>query len=168
MNKRGFSIIEILVVISIFAVVAYVASQSVIFSLKGARKSDTSSRVRDNLSFAMSIVERQLRNAKSIDAITCAGNQINQISYKDHNDVATSFTCMNQFGPAVDGYIASGAARLTNDDVSLVFCRFTCTPSIDPALPPSVKVIFTGQDKNASGAEKSPITLDTEILLRAY
>ncbi|KKQ74848.1 MAG: hypothetical protein US97_C0055G0001, partial [Microgenomates group bacterium GW2011_GWF1_38_5] len=47
--KRGYSVVEILVVVGIFAVMAVIATQSVSLSLKSSKKSDSTMLVRNEL-----------------------------------------------------------------------------------------------------------------------
>lgn len=63
----GFSLIEILVVISIFAVIGILTTRSIFITLRSARKSDSLVRVRENVNYAMGIIERQIRTAESVN-----------------------------------------------------------------------------------------------------
>jgi len=163
---KGFSLIEILVVVAIFAILAAVATQSTVFSLRGARKSDATIKVRENLNFALSIVERQLRNARTVNPCPGAASQLTTLSYVDQYNIPTSFSC-NSMTPTGNGYIASGSARLTSSDIALTQCHFACIPG-QVGLPPAVNITLTGYNKLTSGPEASLVTVDTRILLRIY
>lgn len=165
--SKGFSLIEMLVVVAIFASVALILSQSTVFSLRGAKKSDTSSRVRDNLSFAMTVMDRHLRNAQSLPS--CVATPQTSLNYIDADGNPSAFYCVNE-GP--NGYIASGSSalsdRITSDQVSVTACSFVCDAT-GVGLPPQIKISLTGEDRLAAGTEeKSPITLETQVNLRTY
>jgi len=161
--KKGFSIIEIIVVIGLFSVLATVASQATILSLRGARKSDASSEVRENLDFTVSVMERQLRNSRSI-ASGCDGSTLQYIDYIDQSDTFTSFECKDV---GLNGFVASDSARLTSSEISITDCQFVCN-SASAGLPPSIDIKITASNKNASGVESSEVGVDTRIMLRVY
>ncbi|OGM11456.1 hypothetical protein A2Z22_00195 [Candidatus Woesebacteria bacterium RBG_16_34_12] len=87
----GFSLVEMLVVVSIFAILAVLASQSLIFTFRGRQKSGSIVSVRENLGHALSVIERQLYNAENVNCIA------NGVTYKDKT-VATyydpGFSCI--------------------------------------------------------------------------
>lgn len=165
-TRFGFSLIEILVVVSIFAILAAIATQTTVFSLRGARKSDSTIKVRENLNFALSIIERQLRNARAVSPCPGSSTPLFTLNYTDQYDIPTSFSC-NNIVPTGNGYIASGAGRLTNSDIAITQCYFVCSQS-STNLPPSVDVVLTGYNKLTGGAEGSLVTVDTKIMLRIY
>jgi type II secretory pathway pseudopilin PulG len=157
---KGISLIEILIVVSIFAVVGVLVAQSVLYSVRSSRKSESLSHVRNNLDYAISIMERQLRNAESIT--TCSGASVSKLDFYDSLGNATYFQCTG-------GYIASGSAtiRLTSDEVELTSCSFTCNPgSADE--PDSIFIKLTGKDATAQGVESAEFTAETQVLLRNY
>ena len=129
-NLQGFSIIEMLVVIAVFSILAIVTTQTLSLSLRGSRKSDAQSRARQNVDYAISTMERLLRNSKSITG--ACGSQIN---YVDEYDKAGRFRCMCS---GSDCYIASGSAnlRITSSEVTITNCSnvFSCpaTPAPGP------------------------------------
>ncbi|OGM28865.1 hypothetical protein A2801_02800 [Candidatus Woesebacteria bacterium RIFCSPHIGHO2_01_FULL_41_10] len=165
-QKAGYSLIEILVVIAVFSIVAVIATQSTILSLGGARRTDSSTKVRENLNFALSIVERQVRNAREITSV-CDGSSLSTLSYIDYNRIPTNFSC--QSAGAGRYYVASGSSsvRLTGQDVFLTNCEFICTVG-GANLPPDITINFTGQDALQTGPDAAQITIGTTIRLRVY
>lgn len=151
-NNKGISLIEILMVIGIFAVLGVITTRAVLLSLTGSKKSDSQLKVRENLDYAVSVMERQLRNAGNISPCPNVDPQV--INYSDSNNVSSSFSCVN-IGPT--GYIASGSARLTSDEIGVSACTFTCSPGTGSTLP---KVTLDVQADN--------ISISTEINLRTY
>lgn len=164
-GRRGFSLIEILVVIVLFATVATIAAEATIRSLRGAQKSDSITDIRDNIDFAVSIMERSLRNAKDIQTCTTPPNPP-YVEYIDEFDTVTSFGCDDFDG---DGLIeiASGSARLTSRAVDITSCEFACvTPA--SGSPSYVEISVTGVTVGAEGINRSPVSVDTRVNLRVY
>lgn len=160
--KKGFSLIELMVAISIFAVIGVLTTSAVSLTLRTSKKSDSLVRVRENVSYAFSIIERQIRGADSIE--NCDGSELSVLNYLTSENIITDFSCEN-IGEA--GYIASGSARITSSDVAVVSCSFVCTQT-DSNSPPTVKVKISAQDAIATSEEKGTITTETEIVARNY
>lgn len=160
--NQGLSLVEILIVITIFAVIGILSTRSVFLTIRSAKKSDSLIRVRENVNYSLSVIERQIRNAKDI---TCPNSSSTQIDYVPSDSSATSsFRCISV---GTNGYIASGSARLTSDDVYITNCAFTCT-QLDINNPPVVDVSLTAQDGLTTSVEKGSVTVETQIILRNY
>ncbi|MDP1709993.1 MAG: type II secretion system protein [bacterium] len=160
-HHAGMSLIEILVAISIFAILGVVISKSILLTLRGVRKSESTLKAKENINYAMAIVERALRNA---DEVTCPNLSPTVLDYTDEKGEATTFSCIGL--GTEDSYIASGSARLTNTDITIKSCEISCSPS-DNATP-TVAIDISAGDKNATGIENSTFTSSTQILLRSY
>lgn len=171
-NKRsGFSLIETLVVVSVFAIVSLIVSRATAVSLVGSRKSDASTQVRENLSLAVSVLERHLRSAREITS-NCTGTPGSFISYIDENGSAAGFYCnpSTSCTSSTNTYVASGSAlaRITNPDkVCITHCQFICAAT-GVGTPPGVRISIEGRSKEASGIEDTSIRLETGVSLRAY
>lgn len=163
MNK-GLSLIEILVVVTIFAVLGILVTQSVILTVRGSKKSETLVRVRENLNYAMGVVERQLRNSDSIPACQSQPS-VTRIDYTDQEGNPSYFLCQGLGGE--DSYIASESARLTSSETVVVSCSFECNYGTG-TTPPSVTINFSAKDANALGSESSLVTISNQIFLRNY
>lgn len=169
--KSGFSLIETLVVIAMFAIIAMVVSHSTTTSLVGSRKSDASTKVRENLSIALSVIERQLRSAKEITS-ACTGVSSTSISYIDEYGNPSTFNCnpSSSCSSGTNTYVSSGSAsvRLTSPEtICITACSFTCTPS-GSNLPPTVTISIEGRSKDTTGVEDTSVRLETGVSLRAY
>lgn len=160
MNQKGFSLLEILVVLTVFSLLAIISTTTVLLSLRGTQKSAITAKVRQNIDFTVATVERQIRNANNI--VACNSDQI---IFTDQDSVQTSFACTNLGSP--DAYVASGSARLTSADVTVTSCSFFCSGSLG-STPPSVTFNISASDKNLAGAQGSSFTTTTQIYLRSY
>lgn len=157
---KGLSLVEILIVITIFAVIGLLATRSVFLTIRGAKKSDSLVRVRENVNYSLSVIERQLRNSESV---TCPNPSTDTLNYISLEGTATSFSCVTS---GVDKYIASGSGRLTSSDISVTNCYFSCTVGVN--TPPSVKVTVEAVDTESTNAEKGSVSIQTEIVVRNY
>lgn len=160
--KKGVSLIEILIVVAIFAVLGLLISRVILTTLRGSNRSDSLVKVRDNLDYALSVMERQIRNADSVSP--CPNPDTTRVDFRDSNGIATYFACTNV---GASGYVASGSARLTNDEVAITACSLTCTPTTG-RVPPSVNISLEARGANQTGVERAIVTIATKIFLRTY
>ena len=160
---------EILIVITIFAVLGMIVTRSVILTLQGSQKSESMVSARENLDYSLGVIERQIRNANSIPNSSCTGVGSTSISYIDQNGSSSYFSCVNT--GSVGSYIASESAsvltKLTNSNIKINSCSFTCIPSIG-SNPPQVDIDITVQNTDASGVLGSAVSASTQIYLRNY
>ncbi len=159
----GLSLIEILVVVTIFAILGVIVSSSLMLTLRGAKKTESLMKVRENLNYSLAVIERNIRSAGMIT--DCTNSDTKKIAYLDQNKTSTSFSCVNTGG--TDSYIASGSARLTSDSIKIVSCSFTCAHP-DLSNPPSITIDLTVQDAVGTGTENSIVSAKSQIYLRNY
>ncbi|EKE05831.1 MAG: hypothetical protein ACD_19C00176G0053 [uncultured bacterium] len=165
-TKKGFSLIEMMITISIFAVIGVLVTSSMALTLRSSKKSDSLVRVRESLNYSLSSLERQIRNSEKITS-TCAitGTTSTSISYISIEGITTQFECKT---PGALGYIASGSAslRLTPSDISITSCSFTCTQAVNS--PAIIKVNVTAEDNTSTSTEKGSVSTTMEIITRNY
>ncbi|MFZ5932781.1 MAG: PulJ/GspJ family protein [Patescibacteria group bacterium] len=161
-SKNAFSLIEILLVVAIFAILGVLISRVILTTLKGSNRSDSLVRVRENLDYALAVMERQIRNSESV--VACPNPDPLRVDYRDTDGVSTYFSCVNVRS---NGYIASGSARLTSDEVNITSCSFSCSPA-SGRTPPSVTINLSAKDVFAQGIEQAQVTATTKIFLRTY
>ncbi len=159
-NNSAFSLIEILIVITIFAVIGLLSTRSIFLTIRGAKKSDSLVRVRENVNYSLSVIERQLRNSESV---TCPNASTDILNYISLEGTTTTFSCITG---GADKYIASGSGRLTSSDISVTSCSFVCTTAVNS--PPSVKVSIEAVDTESQSIEKGSVSIQTEIVVRNY
>jgi len=161
-NIQGFSLLEILVVITVFSILAIMTTQAVLMTLKGSKKSESLTKVRGNIDYSLAIIERNIRNADSIDE--CPNPDTNIISYQDEDGLTTSFSCAEEDDI---GYIASASGRLTSSEVDVTSCSFVCEEAVGETNP-AITVSISAQDAVLSALEGGEITISTKIFLRTY
>jgi prepilin-type N-terminal cleavage/methylation domain-containing protein len=162
---KGFSLIEMLIAIALFAIVAVITTQSLAASLKNSQKSEALSRARENADYAVSTMDRLLRNAQKITS--CSSTVL---TYNDEYGGLTTLSCESMSG---QGYIASGSAniRLTSTEVDVnencTGTVFNC-PGVPAGVPQTVIITVKVSDANLTGAEGAVVTSQTKINLRNY
>ncbi len=162
LNTFGISLIEVLVTVSIFAVLGILITRAILLSVGGSKKSESLIKVRDTLNYSMSVMERQLRNANSM--VLCPNPDSTYLAYYDQYGNQTYFQCQSNAGI---GFIASGSAVLTGTDVNVILCSFACTPGVG-ANPPIVTISLEAKSVGAIGTQNADVTLNSQITLRNY
>lgn len=167
---KGISLIEILIVITVFAALGIVVTESIVLSLQGSKKSENLVSVRENVDYASGVMERQFRNANSI--VDCASQPSDSsIDYLDQNGNSAFFTLVNN---GTDSYISSGSAqlnlssRLTSDKVNITSFSVKCNAG-QAANPDYIDINITAQSAApSSGPQKSSYSVSTRVYLRNY
>lgn len=160
-NNDGLSLVEILVAITIFAILGMIISSSLILTIQGTKKSEAIIRVRENINYSLSVIERNLRNANGI--ADCTNTDTSKITYYDQNGYLSSFSCINT--GRTNSYIASGSSKLTSSSIAIDGCSFTCSSASSSAIP-VVVVDVTVKDASLSGSQASQVTAESRIYLR--
>lgn len=156
------SLLEILVVVTIFAFLGILITRSIILTVAGSRKSESLVKVRESLNYSLSVIERQLRNADAIP--NCPNIDTTYLGYNDQNGNPTSFSCISDAGV---GAIASGSASLSSSEINIVACSIVCSPG-EGVNPSKVTISLEAKDAHAVGTENATVTLTTQITLRNY
>jgi prepilin-type N-terminal cleavage/methylation domain-containing protein len=161
--NQGMSLLEVMVVVTIFAVLGILITESIILTLQGSKKSESIIRARENLDYSLSTIERQIRNANSVTPCPNTDNKI--INYLDQSGTPSSFSCVNTGSNG--SYIASGSAHLTGDAVKIIDCSFSCNLGAE-SNPSYIMIDLTVSDASASGLQSANVSASTEIYLRNY
>lgn len=130
-------------------------------TLRSTNKSSSSIKIRDNVNYFLSIIQRQLRSAQSITNCPNA-EDTSHIEYVDENGNLGSFSCESS---ADLGYIASGSGRLNTEEIDITSCSFECIEGVS-GNPPSIIVTVVAEDTNSSLVEKGRFSSTTKIYLR--
>src|SRR3989344_6009381 len=72
-HKNGFTLIELMVVLSVFMVVGVVILNTILIVRRETVKTNTINNVRQNGSFALSQISKTVRNAKKFDGVSTDG-----------------------------------------------------------------------------------------------
>lgn len=160
-HQEGLSLVEILVVITIFAVLGVIVSASLVLTIQATKKSEAIMRVRENLNYSLGVMERNIRNASAIS--DCTNADTTKISFIDQEGTGGVFSCVNTGGS--NSYISDGTTRLTPDSVSVTSCSFTCERD-DLSKPALVLINITLKDASSSGITSASVSTESQVYLR--
>lgn len=151
-NFYAFSLIEVLIVVAIFSIISVLVGRALVSSLTGSRRIDNSVSLRENLEYALSQFEREIRGASSIT--DC---QVDSITYFDNENTQKIFSC-----PAIiPTYVSFDGERLTSDSIEITDCNFSCTQN-------TATLNLSGQTIGTKDSEDSIISISTTAQIRSY
>lgn len=163
-TKKGFTLIEILVVIGVLAIIVVVGSTSFFNLLKGSMKTRTISLVNQNGDYALAIMERMIRNGEIIensDGQTCVSG-MNKIKIINPDGDWTEFSCEGDT-------ISSNSASLISNQVKVANgnCSFDCQRA--GIFEPDVVTINFTLSQAQTGVrpeEEASVVFKTTVVLR--
>lgn len=173
MKQLGFTLIEILIVVSLLGIIMIAITQLLAGVLTGSAKANASQMVKENGQFAISTIERSLRNAASVSACNTVLNY-SVIDDSAGTPVTTSYQYSLDSTPTrlkLTQTVAAGTpivSYLTNADLNVN--TFSCVPSPSaPGQPAVYKILLTISKPNSS-IEQSIVqqTFETTVSLRTY
>jgi prepilin-type N-terminal cleavage/methylation domain-containing protein len=88
MVKRGFTVMELIVVVGIFSIIMLIIAQPVANVIKYQRESQIKDNMRDNLQFIINKMEKELKTSFNISDV----NGGNSITFTDQNEGEVSYT----------------------------------------------------------------------------
>ncbi len=157
--KKSFTLVELVVVIGLFALLGTMATAMLAATLQGAKKAAAVGLVRNEGGYVINLMTQMLKFSPNITA--CGANSLTFGSGAGGGSVTLS--CVTA---GTDKYIASGSARLTSDQVAWTTCVIACVPN-DPLTVEKIDVSFDLQKTNAVFAsEKATAHFETQITLR--
>lgn len=170
----GFTLLEMLIATGIIAGLSIVIVQSFFTTVRTNAKTEIIKETKQNGDFALSVMERMIRNAKSI-ASTCDSTPRNSITFISPDDTTTTLRC-KQYATGITRIESAGppSTYLTGANVTLgATCGvlspkiFTCDAS-SFGLPSAVAISFQLQQRSSSGDtfETSKATFQTRVTLR--
>lgn len=164
-KEKGFTLIEILMVVFLLGIVVVIGSNLFFSILKGASKAEVEKEVKQNGDYAMNVMERMIRNAQNCSE----ASGILTITNPDGN--WTEFKCILQDEVTkIASSSASGTGNLTGKNVTLgnpCSLSFSCNST---KTPPVVSISFDLSQKGTTTRpeEKAQIHFQTTVGLRTY
>ena len=166
MRKNGFTLIEIIVVVGILGIIAVIGSGAFFSILRGSTKTKTLQMVRQNGDYAISVMERMIRNARVLISPT-TDSTVTSITIKNPDGGETTFSC--EGNPAT---IASNGASLLSNEVNVNDCNdiFEVTVGQVGIKPAVIKINFnlTQAGTAIRPEEQALINFQTTVTLRNY
>ncbi|MCX6726103.1 MAG: type II secretion system protein [Candidatus Shapirobacteria bacterium] len=171
-ETKGFTMIEILVVIGILGIIAVIGSNMFFTTLKASNKTKVLATVKQNGDYALSVMGRMIRDSQKVITNSETPNKIceigmNKIKVKRLDGSEIEFSC-DQEG-TVNGNIASNSARLTSSEVKVDSCSFDCSTKGE-FYPQSVVISFTLSQATVTTRveEQALVNFKTTISVRNF
>ena len=164
---RGFTLVELLVVITIFVTVGSVVISLLVISLRGSNKSESTTVVKQNGSFALSQMVKNIRYARDIatpaSCIPSATSSTLTIVTYPYNTQIT-YQCPIGASQAIS---SNSASLIDINAVQVTACQFTCVQA-SASEPPRVTIQFTltSRGANALTESQSTIPFQSSVILR--
>jgi prepilin-type N-terminal cleavage/methylation domain-containing protein len=158
---KGFSLIELIVSLGLFALLSLIITMMTFSSLSVAQKANLVAQARSQGSYALTLMTNQLRYASDLsDWSNC---NTDSLSYVDHFFQTTSFS--KQSDLTNGDYLASASAsvRLTNSGFIISACSDQPTIFACDLPTRTVKVCFVITNKNDTSVG---LVYKDQILLR--
>lgn len=166
---RGFTLIEILVALSIVAVIGSITVSILFMTLRAGKKSDVLIGLKQNGNTAMAQIVKNIRYAKSLDYPTSCVSPVTvpRITLTSISDNAqTTFTCT----AGASTSIASNGASLIDTSVAVVSgCSFTCSQATLND-PPTIAIGYTLNARNLTDLTETrgSVRFNTSVIMRNY
>lgn len=158
--KKGFSLIELIVVIGLLSLLMLAISSTMLMSIVSSNRIRTVSTVKNAGNYALGQLQTMIRSAKTV---TTCDSTTSTITVVNSDGGSTSFASID-----VGTYtrIASNSAYLTPENIDVTLFDLTCEPTdTDPTL---VKISFDLKDKLVTRRtiENPLLHFETSINLR--
>ena len=163
-RRSGFTLIEIIVVVGILGIIMIMGSNLFFSILRGSTKTKILQLVKQNGDYAISVMERMIRNARSVNG---GGNSI---TITNPDGRTTAFSCSDLDGNGTNE-ISSNSARLISNEVKVENCSvFSITPGEVGVRPAVVTINFTLSQAAVTTRpeEQASVSFQTTVGLRNY
>lgn len=138
--NRGFSLIELLVVVTLMGIIGMITTQMFILNVKSQSKSELGKEVKQNGDYALAVIESMLRAAVDIvGSTTCNQPSAKTLTILNPDGLNTTFDCSSSQMASISSGFPDGSPDvslpLTSSKVIVSNCnlRLVCpTPPINP------------------------------------
>ncbi len=168
MKKNGFTLVELLVSVGLVLIIGTVGTSVIASILRSYNKAHIINEIEQNGNYALSLMENQIRNARSVSPTDTTTQNLTVTPQEGSN---FTFSIANPTGNI--GVIRKNAEVITNDDlVSGINVDTSPTESyfeVSSTTPPTVKIVLKlEQAPNAPGRidYQAETTLQTTVVVR--
>jgi prepilin-type N-terminal cleavage/methylation domain-containing protein len=125
-NKRGFTLIEMMVAISIFSIVAVIVTSSIIMMLDAARRANQTRLLMDNVDFALDSMVNKIKFGNDFPT-NFTDSSAKTFTFKDRNGVATTYALSGSAPSTCIAISQSGGANscITSSEINIDKLIFT-------------------------------------------
>jgi len=156
--REGFTLIELVIVAGIMIIIAIVSVNLLFSTLKGSIKAEVIKNAKQNGDYAISVMERMIRNASEV--ITCESG-MSSIEITNPNNFKTTFSFSSE-------NIASSGANLISSGYQVTSSSFDCNKIQDKPAVVTIKFTLETGGSSTKAEEKIKIPFQTTVSLRTY
>lgn len=156
-TEGGFSLLEMIVVVSLFGLAGATFVSFLFASILGNSKAEIVKDVRQNGSWALAVMEGLIRTAVDLES-QCTAAQT--ITVRNRDNALTTFDCSGN-------RIASNSAYLTSSNLVVSDCSIVCDGEVGTS--PTVTIHFDlsrAQSEDLRTSEKAVIEFETTVIIR--
>ncbi len=188
LNSKGYTLVEMLAVIVVFAIIGGIIASIFASSLRGTNKANITNDVRQNGNYALVQMSRMITYAQSFDGISIDGveyitdcyidsvgsgtptptpAEYHYLKISNFEGGQTIFNC-NTTDSEITPEIASNSAALINTELVRVdSCTFSCAQS-SVSQPPTIGISFTLSQRSETSffEQKATIPFETTVTMR--
>lgn len=166
---RGLTLIEMLVTTAIFVIIVGIGTNSFMAIMRSAAKTKVISLIKLEGNYALSVMERMIRNSQSV--VACTPGAFGAVTLENPDHRLTTFRfCGNPDNliASQSGSLTCSQASLTSDQTVLVSGAFTCTPPSTELTPYVISINFTLRQAGTSTRveDLATINFQTTVALR--
>lgn len=185
-SQRGYTIIELLAVVTILVIISSIVSGIIYSTLRGSKKTKIITEVAQNGQYAVSVISNTISDSRNVTRINgteienCISNPNSDsvlpntpsdkpsITLQRLNGGLTRIACINV--NSVPTVASNGVTLVNIANVTAISCKFSCSQiADDPYSIPIVSVSFTIKDKDSALPEnQSSSIFNFSSSLRVY
>jgi len=159
-KKGGYTLIEMIVAIAIFLIVSVSAVDLVTSFIKGSLKADQIKEIKQNGNYALSVMDRAIRNADGV--VSCSATSI--VINNGDNTTTTFAINADNITSSNSPLLAAGYTVVNPGTDS----SFTCKQSADTPAVVTIKFTLQKGAALARSEEKASQSFQTTVTLRTY
>lgn len=167
LKNCGFSLIEMIIVVSILGLIAVISSGFLLVSLMASNKAESTKEVRQNGNYALSVIEGLILNSSSVG---CTGGS-NEIWIKDLRDnlATVIYDSASKRIASFSGSLGVGTSTyLTGSNVTVSDCVFTCTQDLGRPTKVVINFSVSKGGSEARPSEKASLQFQTTVVTKNY
>lgn len=171
---KGFTLIELMVVVTLIAIIGLITSQMFILNVRSQSKSEIQQEVKQSGDYAISVIESMVRNAVDIEKGSCNQNT-DQIAITNQDGFSTQFLCDdgNKRIASVSSFpdpLPTVSVPLLSEKVVVSQCSFRVVCPTPPLSPKYVFINFSVSQENPDAGVNASALLEyqTTIAVRNY
>lgn len=177
-RNDGFTLIELIVVISIVAVIAALVTGVLFSALRGSSKTNVLADVKENGNYVLSVIGRTLRFAKSFEGVStdgtvfttscAAGTKYKAVKITSFDSGDIEFSCTETTITSNGTPLLNASLVVLNQSIpqSLDRCSFTCIQNGSDYPTIGVQFLLTDRNTSTLVENKAALFFQSSVTLR--